>query len=60
MVSPSILRKDVKVLECVQKRATKLMKGMEGMSADEWMRSLCLSVLEKLRMERDLLDSTDI
>lgn len=50
----------MKVLECVQKRATKLMKGMEGMSADEWMRSLCLSVLEKLRMERDLLDSTDI
>lgn len=31
------------------------MKGMEGISADKWMRTLGLSVLEKRRMEGDLL-----
>lgn len=41
------VRKDVRVLECIQERATKLVEGLEGMSCDEWLRSLGLSGLEK-------------
>lgn len=32
-----------------------LMEGMEVVSADEWMRTLGLSILEKRRMEGDFL-----
>lgn len=46
---------DVKVLECIQGRAIKLVEGLEGMSCDEWLRALCLSGLEKWRLWGNLI-----
>jgi len=47
--------KGVKVLECIQRRATKLVKWLVGMSCEEWLRTLSLSALEKGRVRGDLL-----
>jgi len=49
-------QKDVEALERVQKRFTRMLPGMEGISYEEKLEKVCLFSLERQRLRGDLIE----
>ena len=55
-MEPSLYRKDEELLEKVQRRFTKMIKGMKGKSHEERLQKLNLWSLEERRNRQDLME----
>jgi len=59
-MEPTHYIKDIKLIEGVQHRATKLVQGMEGLHYDDRLKCLNLMRLETRRVRSDLIETFKI